>query len=46
MLCLSLGDITIVDVKNVCYRCIIDNLSKSDAIHLLYNSMLDDCGNI
>ena len=41
-LCLNLSDIAINTIKNVDYRCIIHNISKSDAIHLLENSMLDN----
>ena len=46
MLCLSLGDIVIIIVKNVDYYCIIHNISKSDTIHLLEYSVLDDRGYI
>ena len=42
MLCLSINDITINTVKNVDYRCIILNISKSKAINLLENSVLED----
>ena len=43
VLCL---DITISAVKNVDYRCIIHNISKSEAINLLNNSVLEDPGYI
>ena len=29
MLCVNIGDVTIITVKNVDYRCIIHNISKS-----------------
>ena len=45
-LCLNLSDIAIITVRNVDCRCIIHNISKSEAIHLLQNSVLDDCGYI
>ena len=34
----------IVVIKRDDYRCIIYDVSKSDAIHLLENSVLDDRG--
>ena len=46
MLCLNVSDIAIILVKSVCYRCIIYNLSKSEAINLLENSVLEDRGYI
>ena len=46
MLCLNIGDITIITVKNVYYPCIIHNISKSEAINLLKNSVLKDRGYI
>ena len=42
MLCLNISDIPITTVKNVDYRCIIHNISKSEAIDLLENSVLED----
>ena len=42
MLCLNLSDIAIITVKDVDYRCIIHDISKSEAINLLNNSVLDD----
>ena len=42
MLCLNIRDITIIKVKNVDYRCIIDNITKSKAINLLKNSIPQD----
>ena len=44
MLCLTISDITIITIKNVDYRCIIHNISKSEAINLLKNSILEDRG--
>ena len=41
MLCLNLSDIAISTVKRVDYCCIISHISKSDAIRLFENSMLD-----
>ena len=46
MLCLNISDIAIITVKNVDYRCIIHNISKSEAVNLLENSVLEDCGYI
>ena len=40
-------DIAIITVKNVDYRCIIHNISKSEAINLLNKtSILEDHGYI
>ena len=48
MSCLNISDnisnIVIITVKNVDYRCIIYNISKSEAINLLKNCVLEDCG--
>ena len=38
--------IAIITIKNVDYRCIIHHISKSDAINLLENSVLENCGYI
>ena len=46
MLNVNISKIAIVTVKNVDYRCIIKNLSKSEAIKLLENSALENCGYI
>ena len=46
MLFLNLSDIVIVTVKVIDYRCIIHDISKPDAIHLLENFALDDRGYI
>ena len=42
MLCLNLGDIAIIIVKNVDYCCIIHDISKSESIQFLKNSVLGD----
>ena len=42
MLSVNISDIAIITVKNVDYRCIIHNISKSEAINLLENSVLKD----
>ena len=42
MLCLNISDIAIVTVKGVDYRCIIHDISKSEANFLLQNSVLGD----
>ena len=44
MLSVNISDIAIITVKNVDYRCIILNISKSEAINLLANSVLEDRG--
>ena len=44
LLCLNISDIAIITVKKVDYCCIIHNISKSEAINLLENSVLKDCG--
>ena len=46
ILCFNLSDITIITVKNVDYCCIFYDFSKSKAIHLFKNSVLDDRGYI
>ena len=43
MLCLNISDIAIITVKDVDYHCIIHEISKSEAIRLLENSVLDEC---
>ena len=40
----NMSDIAIVTIKNVDYRCIIHNISKSEAINLLENSVLENGG--
>ena len=46
MLSVNISDIAIITVKSVDYRCIIHNTSKSEAINLLKDSVLDDSGYI
>ena len=43
MLSLDISDITIITVKGINNRCIISDVKKSTAIHLLENSVLDVC---
>ena len=45
-LSVKISDIAIITVKNVDYRCIIYNITKSEAINLLKNSVLEDRGYI
>ena len=44
MLSVNIIDIAIITVKNVGYRCIVNNISKSEAISLLKNSVVEDSG--
>ena len=44
MLSVNISDIVIITIKNVEYRCIIHNISKSEAINLLESSVLEDRG--
>ena len=46
MLNVNISKIAIITVKNVDYCRIIKNLSKSEAINLLENSVLENCGYI
>ena len=46
MLSVNISDIVIITIKNVEYRCIIHNISKSEAINLLESSVLEDRGYI
>ena len=46
MLSVSINDIAIITIKNVGCCCIIHNISKSEVINLLKESVLDDCGYI
>ena len=46
MLYLNISDITISNVKNVDYCCIIQNISKSEATNLLESAMLEKHGHI
>ena len=43
MSCVNISDIAIITIKKVDYCCIIHN-SKSEAINLLENSVLEDRG--
>ena len=42
ILSVNISDIIIITVKNVDYSCIIHNISKSEAINLVENSVLED----
>ena len=42
MLSVNISDFAIVTVKDVDHRCIIHNISKSEAINLLENYLLED----
>ena len=44
MICVNRSDIAILTVKDVEYRCISYNISKSEVIILLKNSVLEDRG--
>ena len=46
ILSVNISDIAINTVKNVDYRCIIYNISKSEAINWLKNSVLENRGYI
>ena len=46
MLCLNISNIAIITVTNVDYHFIMYNISKSEAINLLQNSVLEDRGYI
>ena len=46
MLSVNISDIAFVTVKNVDYRCIIHNITKSETINLLTNFVLEDRGYI
>ena len=46
MLSVSTSHIAIIAVKNVDYRCIIHNITKSEAFNLLKNFVLKDRGYI
>ena len=43
MLSSNISRIAIITIKNAEYSCIIHNISKSEAISLLKNSVLEDC---
>ena len=42
MLSVNTSDIAVITVKNLDYRCIIHNISKSEAINLSKNSVLEN----
>ena len=42
VLCLNISNIDIITVKGVAYRYIILSISKSEAVHLLKKSVLED----
>ena len=42
MFCLNISDFVIITVKGVDYHCINHYISKSEAMHLLETSVLDD----
>ena len=42
MSCYNIKDFTIIAIKGIDYCCIAQNMSISDAIHLLKNSAFDD----
>ena len=42
MCCFNIRGIAIITVKHVDYRCIVYNISKSEIINLLENSVLED----
>ena len=46
MLSVNISNITIITVNNVDILCIIHNISESEAINLLKNSVLEDRGYI
>ena len=46
MLCPNLSDIAIITVTGVNFCFIIHGIIKSEAIHLLENSVLENCGYI
>ena len=46
MFCLNIRGIAIINVKSVDCHSIINDISKTEAIHLLRNSVFDDRGYI
>ena len=44
MLSVNISNIAIIAIKSFDYCCIIHNVGKSEAINLLVNSGLEDCG--
>ena len=43
MLGVHISDIAIINIKNVDYRFIVHNISKSEAVKLLKHFVLEDC---
>ena len=43
MVYINISDIAVITVKNADYHCIIHNITKSEAINLLENSVLENC---
>ena len=46
MLSFNMSSIDIITIRNVQYSCIVHKISKSEALNLLENSMLENCGHI
>ena len=46
MISVNISDIVVIPIKNVDYRCIMHKISKSEAINLLENAVLEDRGYI
>ena len=44
MLSLNISNITNITVKDIDYRSIVSPIRNSDAIHLLENAVVNDCG--
>ena len=44
MFCINLSDISIITRKGFDYHCILYEITKSEAIHLLENTVLEDFG--
>ena len=44
MLSINISDIAIISSKNVGYSCIIHKITRSEAINLLKNPVLESCG--
>ena len=43
---LWLGNVAVVNIKDIHYRCVILNMTKNDVINSLNNSELDDKGSL
>ena len=46
LLSVNISVIAIITIKNADYGCIIHKISKSKAINILKNSVVEDCGYI